>query len=84
MLNAYIIQEFSQLDGQWHNVCLSSSNNGIYTDEKQARTIYDLFKDANTNPNHLRLITCKLAIVKAECGNYAVDFMRNRSNEYVY
>ena len=42
-MNAYVIQEFSLLDGKWHNVCLSSSSSGMYADEKQARYIYKLF-----------------------------------------
>lgn len=75
-MNAYIIQEFNLLDGKWHNVCLSSSSSGMYADEKQARYIYKLFQNANTNPNHLRMITCKLTIVKAECGNCVADFRK--------
>lgn len=75
-MNAYVIQEFSSLDGQWHNVVLSSSVNGIYVDENKARTVYKLFQDASTNCEHLRLVTCKLTIVAAECGDYAVDFRK--------
>ena len=75
-MNAYIIQEFSLLDDKWHNAQLSSSVNGIYMNENKARTVYDLFKRANTNPNHLRLITCKLAVIEAECSNCVVDFRK--------
>ena len=93
---AYIIQEFSQLDGHWHNVCMSSSANGIYADKTQARyvcqplltkvrsillkNINELFKKANDNPSHLRLITCKLSIMKAECGEHKVSFNRELVN----
>lgn len=77
---AYIIQEFSQLDGHWHNVCMSSSANGIYVDKTQARYVYELFKKANDNPSHLRLITCKLSIMKAECGEHKVSFNRELVN----
>lgn len=75
-MNAYVIQEFSLLDNKWHNICLSSSSNGIYTDEDHARYVYELFKKANANPNHLRMITCKLTIVKAECGDCVADFRK--------
>lgn len=75
-MNAYVIQEFNQLDGQWHNAMLSSSVNGIYVDENKARAVYKLFQDTSTNREHLRLVTCKLTIVAAECGDHAVDFRR--------
>ena len=73
-MKAYIIQEFSNLDGEWHNVVLSSSINGIYVDENKARAVYKLFQDASTNLNHLRLITCGLTLVKAECGSQVANF----------
>lgn len=84
-MEAYLIQEFSNLDQTWHSVNFASSSNGIYLDKEQAYQIYNLFKQANTNPKHLRLITCNLVITSAECGNNYVDFQRlanTRINNY--
>lgn len=80
-MNAYIIQEFSALDGKWHNVILSSSVNGIYIDPQKARAVYELFQKTATDPNFIRMIICNLAIIKAECNNRKVTFSQQ---ELVY
>lgn len=75
-MKAYLIQEYSNVDHSWHSVQLSSSINGIFLDEDHVKHIYSVFKNSSTNPDHLRLITCKLLILKAECGNYTADFSK--------
>lgn len=75
-MKAYLIQEYSNVDNCWHSVQLSSSVNGIFLDEDHVKYVYSLFKNSSTNPDHLRLITCNLLILKAECGNYTADFSK--------
>lgn len=75
-MKAYLIQEYSNVDNSWHSVQLSSSVNGIFLDEDHVKHIYSVFKNSSTNPDHLRLITCNLLILKAESGNYTADFSK--------